>query len=294
MRVEKPPEIADAPPQGPNGVWDLRGRRLEAWRNWGLFGAGTYSRGSGEGLWMSDQHRLIFSLTPLPPVLLWIDGGPPQDVQPVPDAMTFYPAGLSIRTVSEDSRFAQVCWSPEFYRAIAPELPAPLSLDPAVTFQDPLLGQLARSLAEETGQGSTDRLLADSLAAALAVRVARRFGCSAPQPSAERGLSRERLRRVLDYIEAHLGEELALAELAGVACLSPYHFSRCFKLAMGVGPQRYTVRRRVEHAKDLMRRTQHPLVAIAQEVGFSDQSHFTNTFRRETGLTPARFRLATA
>ena len=285
-------EIADSPPQGSNGVWDLRGRRIEVWRNWGLFGAGTYSRGSGEGLWVSDQHRLVFSLTPVPPMLLWIDGGPPHALQPVHDAGALYPAGLSIRTAGENSRYAQVCWSPELYRAIAPELPALPDLDPAVAFQDPLLRQLARSLAEETGQGVMDRLLAESLVAALAMRIARRF--APPPPCTAPDLPRGQVRRVLDYIEAHLDEELALAELAGVACLSPYHFSRCFKHAMGVGPQRYTVQRRVERAKALMRRRDQTLAAVAAAAGFADQSHFTAVFRRETGMTPGRFRLAMA
>ena len=65
------------------------------------------------------------------------------------------------------------------------------------------------------------------------------------------------MRRVLDYIEAHLEQGLTLAELAGVACLSPSHFSRSVKQAVGMGPQRYTVQRRVERAKYLLRRTGH-------------------------------------
>ncbi len=290
MPVETRSDIADTPPQGRNGVWNLRERRLEAWRNWGLFGAGIYSRGSGEGLWKSDQHRLVFSLAPVPLMLLWIDDGPSQDLPPIPDAMTFYPAGLSVRTVGEDSRYAQVCWDPDLYRVIAPELPAPPSLDPAITFQDPLLGQLARSLAEETGHGAMDRLLAESLAAALAMRVARRFTPSLSPALPD--LPRQRVRRVLDYIEAHLDAELTLAELADVACLSPYHFSRCFKRTIGVGPQRYTVQRRIERAKALIRRNDQTLAIVAAMVGFADQSHFTAVFRRETGMTPGRFRAA--
>jgi AraC family transcriptional regulator len=43
------------------------------------------------------------------------------------------------------------------------------------------------------------------------------------------GLSRDRLRRVHDYIETHLDDRLTLADLAGVAYLSPYHFSRSFQ-----------------------------------------------------------------
>ena len=102
------------------------------------------------------------------------------------------------------------------------------------------------------------------------------------------------MQRVREYVEAHLGDRLTLADLAGVACLSPYHFSRSFKLALGIGPQRYVVQRRLERAKTLMRRTNQPLAWVAQEAGFADQSHLTSVFRRETGMTPGRFRAALA
>lgn len=108
------------------------------------------------------------------------------------------------------------------------------------------------------------------------------------------GLSRGRLMRVRDYIEIHLDDRLTLTDLAGVACLSTYHFSRSFKLAVGVGPQRYVMQRRVERAKILMRRTRQPLASIALEVGFTDQSHLTQVFHRATGMTPGRFRAALA
>jgi len=78
---------------------------------------------------------------------------------------------------------------------------------------------------------------------------------------------------VRDYIETHLDGRLNLTVLAEVDCLSPYHFSRSFKQAVGIGPPRYVMRLRIERAKTLMRRTREPLAAIAQE----------------TGLTPGRY-----
>jgi transcriptional regulator GlxA family with amidase domain len=89
-----------------------------------------------------------------------------------------------------------------------------------------------------------------------------------------------------------LGDRLTLTDLAGVACLSLYHFSRSFKLALGIGPQRYVMRCRLKRAKTLMRRTNQPLAWVAREAGFVDQSHLTSVFRRETGMTPGQFRAA--
>ena len=125
----------------------------------------------------------------------------------------------------------------------------------------------------------------------MGIRIAQRFVGHLALPIAK-GLSPERLQRVRDYIEAHLDDDLSLTALADIACLSPFHFSRSFKEAAGVGLQRYVMQRRLERAKTLMRRTNQPLALIAQEAGFSDQSHLTSIFRRETGVTPGRYRAA--
>ncbi len=285
--------LASAGPQKPNtdGVSDLRGRRVLSWRQWGKAGAGAYDRGVGEGTWQSDQHRLVLALTPMPPLLLQIEGGPPQQLGPDAGPLSFYPAGPAYRSVGSDSRYAHVSWSADLCGVIAPDLSRPPQFEPALAFPDPLLAQLLRSLVEEIGENRVDRLLADSLVTAIAMRVAQRFR---PSPDRQLDLPPRRMHRVLEYIEAHLGAELTLAELAAVACLSPCHFSRSFKEVVGVGPQRYTVQRRVERAKILLRHGKENLAAIAATVGFADQSHFTAAFRKETGATPGRFRAASA
>jgi AraC family transcriptional regulator len=87
-----------------------------------------------------------------------------------------------------------------------------------------------------------------------------------------------------------LDEDLSLTILADIACLSPYHFSRSFKQATGVGLHHYVMQRRLEQAKTLLRRTNQPLALIALEAGFADQSHLNSVFRREIGVTPGQFR----
>ena len=273
-----------------DGTSGLQGRRVLSWRQWDAYGAGVYDRGVGEGTWRSGQHRLVLSLTPSKPLALQVDGGPAQQIVPAAGLVSFYPAGPAVRTAGTDSRFAQVCWDPGLHDAVSPDLPNRPQAHPELTFPDALLSQLMRTLADEIRDGDMDRLLADSLIAALVMRVAQRFGV--PAPARLPAFPRPRLRRVLDYIEAHLAQDLTLVELAGVACLSPSHFSRAFKQAVGAGPHRYTVRRRVERAKDLLRGTEDTLAGIAAATGFADQSHFTAAFRREVGVTPGRFRAA--
>jgi Bacterial regulatory helix-turn-helix proteins, AraC family len=90
------------------------------------------------------------------------------------------------------------------------------------------------TIANEMKDGFLDRILVDALNTALAARIVRRFvDQSAIALTPSNGLSRDRLNRVQDYIAAHLDDRLSLTELAGVACLSPYHFSRSFKQATG-------------------------------------------------------------
>jgi AraC family transcriptional regulator len=214
-----------------------------------------------------------------------------------PGTLGFYPAGVEVGVSRGPGQVVQVLQDPLLYRNLLEEAgcAGAVAVEPTGAFEDPLVAQIVCSLALEVGSGAADRLFVDALGVALAAQVARRFAAAwKPRDPEARGLSPERLRRVLDHIEARLGEELTLAELAGVACLSPYHFSRCFTRAVGAGPRRYVLRRRVERAREMIRRTDQPLAAIAQALGFADQSHFTNAFRRETGETPARFRAALA
>jgi len=104
------------------------------------------------------------------------------------------------------------------------------------------------------------------------------------------GLARDRLARVVDYIEAHLAKDLSVAELAGVACLSRYHFGKMFRHSLGESVHRYVTRRRIERAQALLRPGILSLPEIAETVGFSDQSHFTTVFKRHLQVTPRAYR----
>ncbi|MEA3072655.1 MAG: AraC family transcriptional regulator [Alphaproteobacteria bacterium] len=103
-------------------------------------------------------------------------------------------------------------------------------------------------------------------------------------------LDDRRLRRVLAYVEEHLADDITVADLANVACLSIFHFTRTFAATMGVPPHRYISRRRLESAKTMIATGRASLSEIAFNCQFSSQSSFTRAFRRATGMTPNEYR----
>jgi transcriptional regulator of acetoin/glycerol metabolism/AraC-like DNA-binding protein len=115
-------------------------------------------------------------------------------------------------------------------------------------------------------------------------------GKMAAAPLAHGGLSPGAMRRVQEYVEAHLGESVDLTMLASVAGLSIHHFARGFKQSTGVTPHQYLTRKRVERAQDMLAHTTLSLSEIAYAVGFSDQSHLARHFRQMFGVTPGQFR----
>jgi AraC family transcriptional regulator len=278
-----------------NSVWQAPKVEISRIKSWSSITAMSYHRDGGEAMWRGDRHRLVLAPDQLPSGQFQIEQGPTRQMQlAAPGTLGFYPAGLTVRNVLPAARFVQVVWDADLYSVLLPELrEAASKFELVYPVQDPLLSQIVTSLAQEIEVGFADRILVESLGTTLCIRIARRFVGNLPLPTSG-GLSPERLQRVRDYVEAHLDDDLSLTVLAEIACLSPYHFSRSFKRATGLGPQRYVIQRRVERAKYLLRQTHQPLALIAQEAGFTDQSHLTAMFRSEMGLTPGRFRAALA
>jgi len=109
-------------------------------------------------------------------------------------------------------------------------------------------------------------------------------------PQLRGGLPPGVLRRVREYIEAHLENKVSLQVLAGIAGLSMSHFAKAFKQSEGVAPHDYLVRRRLQRALERLAETDLPLSAIAYTTGFADHSHLTRQFRHHFGVPPSRYR----
>jgi YesN/AraC family two-component response regulator len=97
---------------------------------------------------------------------------------------------------------------------------------------------------------------------------------------------------VVRYIEDNLAGPLSLDELAAKADISKYHFCRFFKKHVGMTPMRYLISRRIAKARELLKKEDLPISAIAPAVGFNDMSSFTVQFKRFSGKTPIKYKLS--
>ena len=97
-------------------------------------------------------------------------------------------------------------------------------------------------------------------------------------------------RRVVEFVEANLAATIRIEDLAALTRLSARQFSRAFGSDFGEAPYAYVLRRRIEHAKEMMLLTDASLARIAALCGLSDQAHLTRLFHRIVGDSPARWR----
>jgi AraC family transcriptional regulator len=160
--------------------------------------------------------------------------------------------------------------------------------------RDEAISQIALSiLSELTDETAAGRMYVEAASLALAARIIHKYcdsASSAVTAPASHQLDQTRVRRVLDYISAHVADEITLADLAGVACLSTFHFARMFTRAMGVPPHRYVSHVRLENAMADIVAGRLPLAEIASNARFSSQTSFARAFRRATGMTPGEYR----
>jgi AraC-like DNA-binding protein len=102
------------------------------------------------------------------------------------------------------------------------------------------------------------------------------------------GSQHRAISRVCEYIREHFNRSLSLEELAGVACLSPFHFHRLFVKTTGISPHEYLIKARINRARELLLEG-NSIADVALDTGFVDQSHLTRHFKRAIGAAPGRF-----
>jgi AraC family transcriptional regulator len=256
----------------------------------------TYRSDAGEMRARTSRHRITLNRTTHRRYAhRFGDLGPTARIARPCQTLGFEPAGTMLWVDGDDADYVSIFQEPDLYRTIQEQTRRPCDLadHSFLAPPDPTTLRVIEALASLTAADvAPEPMLAEQLGLSLALCVLRM--AERPVQAGGRGstgLSSRQIRAVLAHVEEQMGRHpLTLNELATVAGLSPFHFSRAFKAATGCPPHRYVVERRIERAKELIRKGGLGLAEIAQATGFADQAHFSSVFRRATGTTPGRFR----
>jgi AraC family transcriptional regulator len=145
--------------------------------------------------------------------------------------------------------------------------------------------------AERIAGFPSGRMFLDSVEQALAVALVNGYAVRHRSVQAHRGgLGSARLRRIKEFVDAKMEDELTLREMAQSVGLSTAHFSRMFRKSTSETPHQFLLRQRVERAKEMLRSADARVMDVAVACGFKTQQHFAQVFRHECGASPTEYR----
>ena len=169
--------------------------------------------------------------------------------------------------------------------------PKSVEIKPQFVIRDLTLERIAHQLLSKIFHPAFDsRLRTECLAQELAEHLLQTHtSLDLRPPSRPHTMSPIRLKRVEDFIEANLGQDMSLMDIANAAGMSLFHFAKVFKQATRKSPHQYLTERRMLQARSLLHDGRLSIGEVASAVGLS-QNRFGIVFKRLLHMTPSRFR----
>ena len=222
-----------------------------------------------------------------------------QEAAPKTGSIWLSPTGLgkAIAITAPIPQTMHLYLSTELFEQLKGDFNLPIapahSIRYAAGITDDVIEHVGHSILSELGhETAAGRMYVEAASLMLGARLLHKYcdsGACASAESSARNLDRVRLCRVLDYIEANIENDLTLADLAGIAGYSVFHFARKFKYSTGLSPHRYISRMRLENAMAELAAGKLSLADVALNAQFSSQASFTRAFHRATGVTPKNY-----
>ena len=220
--------------------------------------------------------------------LATVSGLPASKMRSVTSRLTIVPAGSCFHEVYEARSMTRATF---LYLAAEQleETKGPPSAN--VHFEDHLVWGTAAKLSQALESGVDKLSYIDALSKVLLHELTcTDVSVGRPAMVCKGGLAGWQKRVVISYIEDHLADQICLTTLAELVKLSQHHFCRAFKQSLGVPPHQYHVKRRIEHAKQLLADREMSITDVSLTVGYSQASSFSVAFRKMTGESPSEYR----
>ena len=225
-----------------------------------------------------------------------IDGGSRSTLTDLRDKLTFVPIGSSVGGWNRFEGRASSVFAVHLTSTRSDHDANDISKIPSALYFDNnnLRATLQKLQSVLDGSGINDRAYAETLGLLLLWELRH-----AADPRHSRlnpvrgGLTARQLRRVKEFIEAQIPNEITISDLAALAGLSHYHFIRSFKDTVGLTPYQYVLSERIRRARGLLSKPDLSLGDVALAAGFSDASQLNRVFRKFVGVTPTAFRRET-
>jgi AraC family transcriptional regulator len=245
--------------------------------------------------WAGAPHYLALHDIQLADGEIALGDLPKSDRTDLRDLMTFVPGGYDVSGWSKPRARRNLFTALYYDPAILPE-----ELDarttgierPILYFDDPALrATLSKLQGLLADPDPIDAVYGETLGLTAAIELARlQFnGPGARAPDSGR-LGTAQAKLVLEFIRENLHRDISLSDLAGLAGLSRFHFTRAFKRTTGLSPYQFILSARVERAKSSLAYSDKSMFEISQSLGFGNQGHFAAAFRKIVGTTPSQFR----
>jgi AraC family transcriptional regulator len=163
--------------------------------------------------------------------------------------------------------------------------------DNVITNDEQAVGMINAMYAEARAGSPAGALFSESISVALLTHLYDRYDRAGAARRLEGRLSPRQVETINRYVTEHIGSDLSVVELAGVLQLGPAYFCKSFSKTCGVTPHRFVLNRRIAIAIDKLESpSAPPLAELARSLGFVDQAHFSNIFRKLVGRSPSQFR----
>jgi AraC family transcriptional regulator len=241
-----------------------------------------------------DCYGLSISTSPRRVPFGWRNGSGPRDRFVSPGEFHLLtPGDVNAPRWSETWEEVTIVLAPRFVADVVRDglPPERVELITQRAASDPTVAYYSEAFRAEIAQGAPrGGLYAETLAIGLTLHLLANYGVTKPRTPTPRGkLNAFQLRSVMDFIQDHLEEDVAVLTLAEKAHVSAFHFARQFRATVGLTPHQFVLRQRVQRASRLIKAGKLPLAQVAVQCGFHDQAHLTRVFRSIVGTTPGAY-----